>query len=305
MQMTTCVRRQIFATGYAFLLVAVSGCSVLDYFKSKRADTPGGSDQELLNRADAAISRNKNDEGRKSLQRLINQYPESELIPTARLNLGRSYMNEKRYEEARAEYQRFIELFPQHERVDEARYYIGLSYFRQREKTDRDQSLSRKAIAEFQILTNEFRESQYAADARAKIAECRRQLADKELYIGTFYFNRGAYGAAIKRFETILKEYPGSGYDDQALYYLGESLWELEQKSAAKATYERLIAQSPDSDLALLAAKRIGVTLVQDPRKRKPTPGFFSTALANVNDTFSDLKDAVLDSNIWQGLAAP
>jgi len=140
-------------------------------------------------------------------------------------------------------------------------------------------------------------------DARAKIAQCRRQLADKELYIGKFYFNRGSYGAAIKRFETVLKEYPGSEYDDQALYYLGESLWELEQKTAAKTTFERLISQFPDSDMALVGAKRIGVTLVQNPAKRKPVPGLFSTALATVKDTFSELKDAVMDSNIWQGLA--
>ena len=296
-------RRHLYIAGYGLLALSISGCAVLDFFKSKGAQPSAGSDQELLSRADAAIARKKHDEGRTHLQRLINQFPESELVPTARLYLGRSYFNERKYEEARAEYQRFLELFPQHERVDEARYYIGLSYVRQMEKTDRDQALAKKAVAEFQVLTNEFRDSQYAPDARAKIAQCRRQLADKELYIGKFYFNRGSYGAAIKRFETVLKEYPGSEYDEQALYYLGESLWELEQKTAAKTTFERLISQFPDSDMALLGAKRIGVTLVQNPAKRKPTPGLFSTALATVMDTVSELKDAVMDSNVWHGLA--
>lgn len=296
-------RQHLYIAGYGLLALSISGCAVLDFFKSKGAQPSAGSDQELLSRADAAIARKKHDEGRTHLQRLINQFPESELVPTARLYLGRSYFNERKYEEARAEYQRFLELFPQHERVDEARYYIGLSYVRQMEKTDRDQAFAKKAVAEFQTLTNEFRDSQYAPDARAKIAQCRRQLADKELYIGKFYFNQGSYGAAIKRFETVLKEYPGSEYDDQALYYLGESLWELEQKTAAKTTFERLISQFPDSDMALLGAKRIGVTLVQNPAKRKPTPGLFSTALATVMDTVSELKGAVMDSSIWQGLA--
>ncbi|HZY31012.1 MAG TPA: outer membrane protein assembly factor BamD, partial [Candidatus Methylomirabilis sp.] len=161
--------------------------------------------------------------------------------------------------------------------------------------------LAKKAVAAFQTLTKEFRDSQYAPDARAKIAECRRQLADKELYIGTFYFNRGSYGAAIKRFESILKEYPGSGNEDRALYYLGESLWELEQKTAAKTAFERLISQFPDSDMAQLGAKRIGVALVQNPANRKPAPGFFGTALATLKDTLSELRDAALDSNILQG----
>ena len=292
-------RRQILVVAYLLFAFSVSGCGTLDLFTSKRSEAPAGSDQELMSRAEAAMARKKYDEGRKDLQRLINQFPESELVPTARLNVGRSYFNEKRYDEARAEYQRFIELFPQHERVDEAHYYMGLSFFRQMEKSDRDQSLSKKAIAEFQTLVNEFRDSQFAADARDKVAQCRRQLAQRELYVGKFYFNRGAYNAAIKRFETILKENPGSEYDDQALYYLGESLWELEQKGAAKAAFERLISQFPDSDMAPLAAKRIGVTLAQNPR-RKLSPGFFSTVLATMTDTFSELKDAIRESDLWQ-----
>ena len=131
------------------------------------------------------------------------------------------------------------------------------------------------------------------------MAQCRRQLAQRELYVGKFYFNRGAYNAAIKRFETILKEYPGSEYDDQALYYLGESLWELEQKGAARAAFERLLSQFPDSELGPPAAKRIGVTLAQNPR-RKSSPGFFSTVLATMTDTLSEVKDAIRESDLWQ-----
>ncbi|MGH7369870.1 MAG: outer membrane protein assembly factor BamD [Candidatus Methylomirabilaceae bacterium] len=303
MPMTPWVRREVLATGYALLLVAVSGCAILDRFTSKRAEAPGGSDQELMSRAEAAMTRKKYDEGRKNLQRLINQFPESELVPAARLSVARSYFTERRYDEARAEYQRFIELFPQHERLDEAHYYMALSYFKQMDKPDRDQSFARKALAGFQTVAGEFKDSQYAPDARAKLTQCSRQLAEREIYVGKFYFHRGSYGAAIKRFEKILRDYPGSGYDDQALYYLGESLWELEQRTAAKAAFEKLVAQHPDSDVALLGAKRIGVTLVQDPAKRKPSPGFFSGAVSTVKDTFSELKDAFLDNDIWQALA--
>lgn len=293
------LRHSMLGVGYLLLALAVSSCAILDLFPSKPAEAPGSSDQELLSRAEAAMTRKKYDEARKNFQRLINQFPESELVPTARLSVARSYFNEKKYDEARAEYQRFLELFPQHERVDEARYYTGLSFFLQMEKTDRDQTIPKKAIGEFQTLVSESRDSQYVADARAKLAACRRQLAQKELYIGKFYFDRGAYGAAIKRFEAILKEYPASGYDDQALYYLGESLWELEQKAAARTAFERLVSQFPDSEYALLGAKRIGVSLAQDPRTRKPSPGFFSVVLVTVTDTFSELKDAIRDSELW------
>jgi len=295
--------RLLLIAGCALCLPSISGCASMELFASKQAEAPASSDQELMSQAESAFALKKYDEGRKHLQRLINQFPESELVPTARLNVGRTYFDEKRYDEARAEYQRFVELFPQHEQVDEAQYYTGLAYFRQIEKVDRDQTMTEKAVREFRTLVSEFRNSQFAPDAQAKLAECYRQLVERELYVGKFYFHREAYGAAIPRFESILKEYPGSKYNDQALYYLGESLWELEQKGAAKTAFERLIAEFPNSDMAPLAAKRIGLAFVQDPRSRKPSAGLLSGALDSMSDALSELGDAIMDSSIWQAPA--
>lgn len=291
---------RLFPAGCILLLISIAGCASFDLFPAKPIEISAGSDRELMSRAEAAITSKKYEEGRKHLQRLINQFPDSELVPTARLTAGRTYFDERRYDEARAEYQRFIDLFPQHEQVDEAQYYTGLSYFRQIEKVDRDQTMTQKAAREFQALVSEFSGSQFAPDAQAKLAECLQRLAERELYVGKFYFHREAYGAAIPRFELILKEYAGTGYNDQALYYLGESLWELEQKGQAKSAFQRLIAEFPNSDLTQLAATRIGVTVAKAPSKRKPSAGFFGITFATMSDTLSELGDAIMDSSIWQ-----
>lgn len=298
--MRSYMARLLLVAGCAMLLLSVSGCTSFKLFSPKQAEAPAGSDQELMSQAEAAFALKQYDEGRKHLQRLINNFPESELVPIARLNVGRTYFDEKRYDEARAEYQRFIELFPQHEQLDEAQYYMGLSYFRQIEKVDRDQTMTNNAAREFRALVNDFRHSQFIPDAQAKLTECYRQLVQRELYVGKFYFNREAYGAAIPRFESILKDYPGSEYDDQALYYLGESLWELEQKATAKAAFQRLIAEFPDSDMTPLAAKRIGIAFVQRPPSSKPPAGFLSGVLNSMSDVLSELGDAIMDSSIWQ-----
>lgn len=299
------ISRLLLAAGCAMFFLSISGCAGLDLFASKETEVTPGSDQELMTQAEAAFAMKNYDEGRKHLQRLINHFPESELVPAARLTAGRTYFDEKRYDEARVEYQRFIELFPQHEQLDEAWYYTGLSYFRQMEKVDRDQTMTNKAVKEFRTLINDFRSSQFVPDAQAKLAECLRQLIQRELYVGKFYFGQEAYGAAIPRFESILKGYPGSEYDDQALYYLGESLWELEQKAPAKAAFQRLIAEFPDSDMAPLAAKRIGVAFVQAPRSRKPSAGVLSGALATISDAMSELTDAISDNALWQAGGTP
>lgn len=225
-----------------------------------------GSDQELYQAAEADLANKRYDTARQNLQRLINQFPDSELVAEARLRSARALFQQERYEEARADYQRFLELFPEHERVDEARYFTGVSYFQQMERVDRDQSFARQALAQFQIVLQTMPDSPYAKDAADRAAVCRRRLAEKELYVGRFYFKRGEYGAAANRFNAILVEYTGIGLDDEALYYKGEALWRLEQREAGAQAFRRLVREFPESPWAPDAAGRLGVALVKPVR---------------------------------------
>ena len=43
--------------------------------------------------------------------------------------------------------------------------------------------------------------------------ESKQKLAEHEFYVGEFYFNRKQYKAALKRFETITRDYPNLGLD--------------------------------------------------------------------------------------------
>jgi hypothetical protein len=45
------------------------------------------------------------------------------------------------------------------------------------------------------------------ADAKAKLAFCRERLAQYQMYIGHFYYHKGAYPAAAYRFNKVVKEY--------------------------------------------------------------------------------------------------
>jgi outer membrane protein assembly factor BamD len=243
------------------LAAAAGGCAAA---KKEQA----GSDQELLQSAETELKGKKYEDARQSLQRLINQYPDSELVAEARLRSAKVLFDQDRYEEARAEYQRFLELFPEHERIDEARYYIGLAYFRQVERVDRDQSSAQQALSQFQILLKTTPDSTYAEDAAAKVAICRRRLAEKELYVGAFYFTRGQYGAAVNRYNTVLKDYAGIGLDDEALYYRGEALWRLEQREASAQAFQRIVKEFPESAFAPQAASRLGVALVKPVRPK-------------------------------------
>src|SRR5574341_1920673 len=246
-------------------LLPLQGCAVYDYLYGGGSARREGqrSDQDLLRSAEAELQRNRYEEARRDLQRLMNQYPDSDLVSSARLASAKALYLERKFDEARAEYQRFLDLHPQHERADEAHYYLGMTYFRQSDTADRDQSFTRKALDEFELLTTQMPDSQYGADARERSVVFRRKLAEKEVYVGTFYYTRGNYAAAAGRFTAMLAQYGGAGFDDQALYYLGESLWQLEQKDQGRVAFQRVVQDHSQSEWAAPAAARLAITLVR------------------------------------------
>ena len=258
---------------------------------------PVRSEQDLYQAAESDLQKNRHEDARQNLQKLINQFPDSDLVAEARLKSARTLFNQERYEEARADYQRFLELFPEHERIDEARYYMGFSYFRQMEAVDRDQTAARQALSQFEIIMKTMPDSSYAKDAAERAAFCRRRLADKEMYVGSFYFKRGQYAAALNRFAAILRDYPGIGLDDEALYYKGEALWRLEQREAATEDYRRLVREFPESPHAAAAAQRLGVAFVVPARAKPADPRPWSE---RVKAWWSDLFRTITDTPILQ-----
>lgn len=288
----------VLLVGLALLL---QGCGIYEYFYGRPPQREGQrSDQELLRSAEAALQRHQYEAARKDLTRLMNQYPESDLLATARLTTAKALYLGKKYEEARAEYQRFLDLYPQHEGTDEAHYYLGMCYFRQADTPDRDQSFTRKALDEFDLLLKQMPDSQYAPDARERRAQARRKLAEKELYIGIFYFHRGNYAAAVARFKTLLTQYDAAGLDDQALYYLGESLWRLEQREEARAALERLVQDYSQSEWAAPAAARLGVVLVRTGPPKPKGPGALDRIWQGMKDTWDELADTVKDYSFFR-----
>ncbi|HYL79860.1 MAG TPA: outer membrane protein assembly factor BamD [Candidatus Acidoferrum sp.] len=298
--------RHAWMVGVLLLVVSavlpLQGCAVYDYLYS------GGSvrresqrsDQDLLRSAESQLQRNQYEDARKDLQRLMNQYPDSDLVSAARLASAKALYMQRKYDESRAEYQRFLDLHPQHDRADEAHYYLGMTYFRQSDTPDRDQSFTRKALDEFDLLMTQMPDSQYVPDARERTIVCRQKLAEKEVYVGTFYYTRGNYAAAVGRFNAMLAQYGGAGFDDQALYYLGESLWQLEQKTEARAAFHRLLQDHSQSEWAPPAARRLGVTLVRTGSPKPPGPGMFESMWQDMQQTWEEVVDTVKGYSIFR-----
>ena len=287
--------------GVLGLVCLLQGCAAYEYLYGKppRRDTQQ-SDQELMRSAEGQLQRGRYEDARKDLQRLMNQYPDSDLVTSARLGTARALYQEKKYDEARAEYQRFLELHPQHERADEAHYYLGMSYVRAADSPDRDQTYTKKGLEEFNLLVRQMPDSQYVPDAQQRIATARRKLSEKDLYVGRFYFDRGNYAAAVGRFKSLLADYNAAGFDDQALYFLGESLWRLEQKDEARVAFQRLVQEHSQSEWARAAADRLEITLVRTGPPMPKGPGTLELMRQALQETWDELSDTVRSYQIFR-----
>ncbi len=83
-----------------------------------------------------------------------------------------------------------------------------------------------------------------------RIKKCLSIIAEYELYVGKFYFNKGSYKAASDRFNDLLDRYPDSKREAEAYYYLGRSYKKLGEKEKAINAFSTLIEKFPSTELA-------------------------------------------------------
>lgn len=78
--------------------------------------------------------------------------------------------------------------------------------------------------------------------------------AENELKVGNFYFKRGSYKAAVKRFEEATRWNPGFA---DAFLRLGESLEKLNDPKGSRAAYSKYLELAPDAKNASSIRKKI------------------------------------------------
>lgn len=182
---------------------------------------------ELVEKAESLLQHKQWQEGRRLLRLLEENLPSSKEYPRAKLMIADSFFfsGSPSYPEALVEYQSFLTYFPRHEKRPYALYHAALCHYATIQTAERDQLETRKAIESFQKLTEEAPGSQYAVDARSKLNQCWRRLAEAELGVGIFYAR--TYPASIageKRIKDALEVYPDFIDRERAYFYLGEVL---------------------------------------------------------------------------------
>lgn len=188
-----------------------------------------------------------------------NKHPYSKLATESELRVAEIHFKREEFVESQNSYQVFKEMHPSHPQIDYVTYRLGLSFFNQLPSTiDRDLSVAERAILYFDEVVQSYPKSQYLSEAKENKQKALKMLAEKEYYIGHFYFIRDHFESALGRFEGLLDKYPGLGFDAQALYGASVSAFKMKEMTKAKNYFQKLESDFKDSSEAQKARREIG-----------------------------------------------
>jgi outer membrane protein assembly factor BamD len=125
---------------------------------------------------------------------------------------------------------RFIKLHPASPALDYALYLRGLVNFNdnlglmssvaEQDLAERDPKQAKESFEAFRELVVRFPNSKYSEDARLRMAFIKNSLARSDVHVARFYFQRGAYVAAINRAQTTVQEYRDVPAVEEALFIM-------------------------------------------------------------------------------------
>ncbi len=233
------------------LLLITGGCG----FLSRAPETILPAD-ELYARGERELNRQRYEEARTQFRRIVERHPDSSLVPRARFLIGEAYYREGEFEKAIKEFEGFLALYPRHLIADLVQYRLAMSYYDQMKPVEQDQALTVKALEAFKKLVQEYPESRYASDALAKIELCQLRLAQKELWVGDYYYNQGNTTAARQRLEGLLKDYPRTLVVPEALFLLAEIHQQEGRPEEAGRLLKRLVDEYSYTEWGRRAAQR-------------------------------------------------
>ncbi len=250
---STCKKHFLF---FIVLLFCVS-CSS-DKAAVKKA--PVFDAETVFKDADEKVKKGLYEEARSVLETIKTQDSSGKYAPLAQIRKGDTYFEEGLYDEAVVEYEQFLNVHPHHKYAPHAQYQLAMSYFKKIGTIDVSYAPAQRALKEFEKLLTAYPRNPYVDVAESRIQMCKKILAEYELYVGKFYFKKGSYSAAARRFNGILQTYPDSQEELEALYYLGLSYNNMAERDKALAVLKTLIEKYPTTKLSQ-EAKDIIVSL--------------------------------------------
>lgn len=212
----------------------------------------GESEQQIFTRGKTDLQDKSYSEAVKRFEALDVQYPYGDYTESAQLYLIYAYYMKEDYILSSSAADHFIRVHPANPNVDYAYYMRGISNYYQNmgllerlfivDLATRDLSQIQKSYGDFYELTTRFPNSRYTPSAHQYMVYLRNVMANHELQVAKYYYNRKAYVAAVNRASGLVAHYQGApsvpeGLEVMAKSYRRLGLSRLEQDTTAVYQY--------------------------------------------------------------------
>ena len=201
-------------------------------------------------------------------------YPQSIWAPRAILMSAYGYYSQLYYNDAIYELERFIDKYKNHPRIDYAYYLLAICHYNQIVDEKKDLGEIIKAQKYFNILMQEFPNTEFSVDAEFKLELINEILASKEMYLARFYFQKEKWIPAMNRFKKITTDYDTTIYIEEALYRLVElnykvGLVDEAKKYAALLGYNYQSSEWYEASFKILNKDYEKISKREDKKKQK------------------------------------
>jgi outer membrane protein assembly factor BamD len=209
--------------GFACLLACalLAGCaSSGDAAKAALNPDPPG---KMYAFAEALLSNGSYSDAAKKFEELDRDHPYAPEARRAIVMAAYAYYKAGKYPEAIASAKRYTTLHPGTKDAALAHHIIASSNFDEIKDPARDQTATRKALAELKMLVQRYPDSPYGKQAVNRIRLAEDLLAAAEMNVGRYYQKRNNFVAAVNRYKTVVTEFSTTPQVEEALYRLVEA----------------------------------------------------------------------------------
>lgn len=206
-------------------VLCLAGCS-----SSPKDPTTGWSVGKIQSEAKAEREAGNFDKAVNLLEKLEGRAAGTPVAQQAQLDKAYAHFKAGEVAQAEATLDRFMKNHPASPAIDYALYLKGLASFNdnlgmfgflsRQNLSERDQQAAKTSFESFRDLVNRFPDSRYAPDSRLRMTYIVNSIAEHEVHVARYYYERSAYLAAANRAQMALTDYPGAPSLEEALFIL-------------------------------------------------------------------------------------
>jgi len=240
---------------YACILL-LAGCAGSEGTKD---DTDIWSEAKLYSEATDRLNDADFSKCGKYFEKLEARFPFGPYSQQAQINSAYCYWKAQEQAQALVAVDRFIKLHQGSPSLDYAYYLKGmitfnddlgwLGKFTGQDLSERDPKAAKEAFESFKTVVDRFPDSKYAPDSLDRMRYIVNSLAEADVNVARFYYQRGAYLASANRAQLVIRDYDRAPAVEEALYLLVKSYEKLGMTDLSNDALRVFKLNFPDSQM--------------------------------------------------------